>query len=290
VSPDTTLLVLLSAILHAGWNFLLKGAGGSQVVVALAKVAEVALFAPAFFLWSLPTLPGPGVVALFAGVAATGVLMNYAALATAYRHGDLSFVYPISRGAALLFLPVAGGLAFGERVSALEAFGLTLIVGGITVLQLKSFSAASLGELRQSLGSPATRYALLAALTAALYTIWDKRAVQVMQPFGYMFLYTALVAAAYAVWLVRHVPHATISAEWRRHRAAIVAIGGLNTVSYLLTLIALKSGVSSVVIGLRQLSIVFGVLMGWLLLRERLTRPRIAGTLLIVSGCLLLAT
>jgi drug/metabolite transporter (DMT)-like permease len=289
VAGDTALLVLLSAVLHAGWNFLLKRSGGSQVVVAISKLAEVVVFAPAFVIWSMPTLPGAGTVALFAGVAATGVLLNYAALAAAYRHGDLSFVYPISRGGALVFLPVLAGLALGERLSAANALALSLIVGGITILQLRSFTAASVRELRHALATPATRFALLAALTAALYTIWDKRAIQVMQPFGYMFLYTALVAVAYVSWLARRVPAATFREQWRLHWMAAVAIGVLNTFSYLLTLIALRSDVSSIVIGLRQLSIVFGVLLGWAVLREPVTRPRAVGALLIVAGCLGLA-
>ena len=103
----TALLVLLSAILHASWNFLLKRAGGTQVVMSLSKVAEVVVFAPIFLLAFVPVLPSLREALWWAGIASIGVAMNYIALSRAYRLGDLSFVYPIARGAILVFLSYA---------------------------------------------------------------------------------------------------------------------------------------------------------------------------------------
>jgi drug/metabolite transporter (DMT)-like permease len=289
VRPDSIALVLLSAALHASWNLLLKRAGGSQVVVAISKAAEVVCLAPLFLAWTAWRLPGAGTVLLYTGVAAGGVLLNYVAIAGAYRHGDLSFVYPISRGAALAILPVLGFLFLGERIGAREVGGLAVIGGGILLLPLGDFGHSSGSHLRASFGSAATRYALLAALTTAFYTIWDKRAVAVMEPFAYMYLYTVLVAMAYTWWLFTRVEKEERREQWRSHRGAAVAIGLLNVGSYLLILYALRTEVSSVVIGVRQVSIAIGVALGRMLLREPVPPPRAVGAGLIVVGCLTLS-
>jgi len=63
-------------------------------------------------------------------------------------------------------------------------------------------------------------------------------------------------------------------------------VGFLNITSYLLVLVALRTGTSSYVIGLRQLSIAFGVLLGWWFLREQISVPKRVGVALIVAGCL----
>jgi len=63
-------------------------------------------------------------------------------------------------------------------------------------------------------------------------------------------------------------------------------VGFLNITSYLLVLVALRTGTSSYVIALRQLSIAFGVLLGWWLLREQVSAPKRVGVALIVVGCL----
>lgn len=289
MTPLAFALVIASALLHASWNFLLKRAGGGQVVVGLSKVAEVLLFAPVFLVGFAATLPPLSLTAWLTGVAAIGVAANYVALGQAYRHGDLSFVYPISRGAILVFLPVAGWVALGERLSGTGGAALACIVAGILALNLRGFSRVALRELGASLRCRATAWALAAALLAALYTVWDKRAIGTMAPFAYMYLYTLIVAAGYATWLLsRHEPRALRSA-WRDARGAIVAIGALNTVSYLLVLAALQTGVTSYVLGLRQLSIAAGVALGWRYLREPMTPPRAAGVALIVTGCLLLS-
>lgn len=275
--------------MHAAWNFLLKRAGGSQVAVAQSKLVEGFVFLPLFLLWSAPRLPSPGVVLWLSGIAATGVMATYLALAGAYRHGDLSFVYPVSRGAALALLPPLGALTFGERLSPGGAIALVLIVGGIVALQLERLSLDAVRSLGSALGRPATRYALVAAVTTAAYTIWDKYAIRRMEPFAYMYTYTVIVALAYGAWVRRRVPAEERASTWQQHRWAIVGIGVLNTLSYLLTLIALRDDTSSLVIGLRQLSIVFGVLLGAALLGERLTPPRVVGVAMIGIGCVTIA-
>lgn len=275
--------------MHAAWNFLLKRAGGSQVALAQSKLVEAVLFAPVFVYFAARTLPATGVVVLLVGVASTGVLANYMSLAAAYRHGDLSFVYPIARGAALAMLPAFGWVFLGERLTVTSAIAIVVIVAGIIVLQLPALTREGLRTLAGALRAPATRYALLAALTTAGYTIWDKHAIRQMDAFAYMYLYTAVVAVLWGGWTWRHTPAEERRATWQAHRVAIIAIGALNMGSYFLTLLALRTDASSLVIGLRQLSIVFGVLLGAWLLGERLSRPRVLGVGLIAAGCLLIA-
>jgi drug/metabolite transporter (DMT)-like permease len=212
-------LVLLSALLHASWNLLLKRAGGTQEVVALSKIVEVVLFAPVFVWGFAADLPEAATVAWFTAVAATGVGLNYLFLARAYRHGELSVVYPISRGAILAFLPVAGWFALGERVAPLGVAGLLAIVCGILVLNLPEWSRSAVRGLATSLRGRATLYSIAAGFVAAGYTVWDKRAVAVMAPFAYMYLYTVLVALGYGVWLATRVASGATRQAWARARA-----------------------------------------------------------------------
>lgn len=289
MSPTGFALVIVSALFHAAWNFLLKRAGGGQIVVGFSKIAEALLFAPVFLVAFASTLPSVGTTLWFTGIAAAGVGANYVALGQAYRHGDLSFVYPIARGAALVFLPLVGFVALGERLSISGAVALASITLGIVALNLSDFSPQALRALSSALRARASAWAIVAAIITALYTIWDKRAVMTMAPFAYMYLYTLFVALGYAAWLLaRHEP-AVLGETWQRSRVSIVATGALNTCSYLLVLLALRTGITSYVLGLRQLSIAVGVALGWRLLREPMSRPRATGVAMIIAGCLLLS-
>jgi len=280
------LLVILSATTHAYWNFLLKRSGGTQLFVGLSKVGEVVMFAPFFLALVAPKMARFDGLFMLAAVGAVFVLVNYVCLAWAYRHGDLSFVYPLARGSILLFLPFLAFVTVGERVSAMGTFALSLIVCGIVALQLPSLEWRALSSLGHRLRSPATTFALLAAFAAACYTLWDKHAVQRVPAFAYIYLYTAITAIAYGAFIWRRYPRTEVARQWRTHRWPILQVGFLNITSYLLVLVALRTGTSSYVIGLRQLSIAFGVLLGWWLLREQVSVPKRVGVALIVAGCL----
>jgi drug/metabolite transporter (DMT)-like permease len=289
MTSATIALVLASAFAHAYWNFLLKKTRGAEVFIALSKVVETLVFAPFFLLVALRGLPATPLALLIVLVATLGVLANYAGLTMAYRHGDLSVAYPISRGATLLFLPPLDLLAFGERVDATGIAGLVAILIGVLTLNLPELSWRAVRQLSTHLVHRPVVWALAVALNNAVFTLWDKYAVRSLNPFAYMYAYTSLTAACYAAFIWRRHPRRVIAAEWTGKWSAITQVAVLNMLSYLLILFALRSGVASYIIGFRQLSIAVGVVFAWRLLGERVTASRRAGAILIVAGCLLVA-
>ena len=281
--------VILSAALHAIWNFLLRRAGGDNTVVALSKVAEAFLLFPlAVLVWrSSGTVPAAGYVAAVI-VAAILALANYAALTAAYRRADLSLVYPVARGGVFLFLPVLGFLVFDERLGAPGWLALAMIVTGIILLPLARLDRVALGELGRHGRERFMAFALMAAAATAAYTIWDKYAVGRFDMVLYFYGYTLLLGIWFAVALVRTPPE-HVREQWRRHPVSIVMIGLLNSAAYLLVLVALRDGMSTQVLAVRQLSIPIGVLLGWQMLKEPLTPGRAMGAALITGGCILAA-
>lgn len=282
-------IVLASTVTHAYWNFLIKRAGGGQVFVGISKIIEAVVFVP-FFIAALAidrvnlTSAWPLII-----VGAALTLSNYLALGRAYEVGEMSVVYPVARGATLLFLPVLGFIAFGERLSALGWLAVAAITAGILVLQLPALDGASIRTLVPKLATPSVAYALIAALAAAGYAVWDKRAVQYLPPFIYFYAYSAIVALAYAAFLARTCPRAAMHAEWRAHRGPMLQVAVLNTVTYVLVLFALRSGTSTYVVAVRQLSIAVGAVLAWRLLGETFGAPRRLGVALVVAGCILVA-
>ena len=281
--------VILSAALHAIWNYLLRRAGGSRTVAALSIVAESILLLPlaVVILVSSGGIPvGRFVPAIVVG--ALLALGNYAALMAAYRTADLSLAYPVARGGVFLFLPLLGFIVFGERLDVRGWLALGLIVTGIMMLPLSRFDRAALGELGRHLRDRAMGFALLAAASTAGYTVWDKFAIGYLDTYLYLTGYTVLLGMWFALSLVR-APRDEVREQLRAHSWRIVTIGVLIAASYLLVLVALRNGMSTQVLAVRQLSIPIGVVLGWRLLRESLTLPRAIGSSLITAGCILAA-
>src|ERR1044071_6909307 len=95
--------VLFAAVCHASWNALVK--------VALDPLSSTTLIlcgATVLSLAAIPFLPAPAQASWpYLAASAVILLLYFAALAEAYRAGDLSQVYRISRGAAPLVPAVA---------------------------------------------------------------------------------------------------------------------------------------------------------------------------------------
>lgn len=96
ISPAVMLAVLAAALLHAGWNALLKASPDKDL-----ESAALALCRGVLALLALPWVAAPAAASLPWMIASVAVhVLYFWALAGAYRYGDLSFTYPIMRGGA----------------------------------------------------------------------------------------------------------------------------------------------------------------------------------------------
>ena len=275
-------LVLTSALLHATWNFFNKGSPDRWAFFVSQGVITCVAYAPlAVWNWPADGIAREGWVWIAASALTHA---GYAVfLLKSYDAGDLSVAYPLSRTAPALvaawdLLTARGQLTVGGVAGALLAG-----VGAVT-LQLP---ALRLRGGRAVLRDNVTRYALLTAVCIAVFTIIDKQGVAHVPPFVYLYLLSAGEFSIIAVQLGRGA-WSRGAREVRTNGRAVLFTALLGPVSYLLILWVLATAPASYVLGLRQTSIVFGVLLGRIFLGEGETRYRLAGAAVITMGSLLI--
>jgi drug/metabolite transporter (DMT)-like permease len=267
-----TFAVLGAALLHAGWNALVKS-GTDQVL----DTALVALGSSAATLPFLGFVPPPDAAA-WPWLAASAVIHvgYFTALAGAYRAGDLSHGYPIMRGVAPVLVALSAFAWFGEAPGAAMWAGVLLICGGVTWLGVAGF------DWRRS--RAATGWALANAAIIAAYTLVDAAGVRaaggaaryVVWLFFFMGLpYVLLVLAVRRRALVSHT-----LCYWRRGLLG----GGCVVASYGIALWAMTRAPVAAVAALRETAVVFGALIGAWLLKEGHVRRRLAGAAVVFAG------
>jgi len=283
MSAAAIALVLLSALLHATWNFFNKGSPDRWAFFFGQGTATIVLYMP-FLFWCWP----------HAGIDALGWLWIIASAIThagyafyllkAYDAGDLSVAYPLSRTAPML-LAVWDMIMLRGQLTAAGFVGALLSGAGALTLQVPALRARG---ARAVMGDKVTRYALVTALFIAAFTLFDKQGVGRVHPFVYLYLITfgefALIGA--------RLGRGAMPRVWRELRSnsrALLFTAVMGPFSYLLILWVLASAPASYVLGLRQSSIVFGVLFGHFLLGEGETRYRLAGAVVIAAGSVLIA-
>ncbi len=197
MDPAIVALVLFAALLHVAWNILLKTAGDPMAAATVGIAAAAIVIVPAATIGWLaagrPAIP-PSALAL---AALSGAIETayFVSLSAAYRHGDLSLVYPTARGTAPLLAVVIGVVVFGERLEVPGTIGVTALLAGILLLTRpwRLFVGHTLGSDR--LG---TAYALATGVFIATYSAVDRVGARLTEPW----LYAALIWPAMAVGLI----------------------------------------------------------------------------------------
>ncbi len=138
------------------------------------------------------------------------------------------------------------------------------------------------------MSDPTIRLAWAAALLVATYSLIDDQGVSIVSPMLYLVVYAAIGLAAYTpLVLWRHRGH--LKDEWRSNWCSILAAGAISPLGYLLAFMALRIAPVSYVSSIRQISIVVGVVLGSLLLKEPFGRIRLIASLVMFAGVTIIA-
>jgi|HigsolmetaAR203D_1030402.scaffolds.fasta_scaffold00138_28 drug/metabolite transporter (DMT)-like permease len=272
------LAVLLAAVLHASWNALVKVSADRLSAMGLLTLASGVIG-----LVFLPFVPAPSPAAwpFLAG----SVLLHIGYrlfLVEAYRHGDLSHVYPISRGTGPLIVALLSAAIVGEQMGLMTALGVTAIALGVIALAFRGGPAVL--ERPEPL-----LYALGTGLFIAGYTLTDGLGGRANDGHG----------AAYVVWLLTLDAPIFVAIVWIRRGDAFwhairenawsgLAGGGMSLAAYALAVWAMTLAPLAAVAALRETSVIFAALIGRLLLKEGFGVWRLAASCIVAAGVALL--
>ena len=215
-------VVLFAALLHAGWNALVK-AGREPFLTSVL----VASGGAAISVVALPLLPQPDAASWPCVLASTCIhFFYYGLLAAAYRHGDMSHAYPLMRGSAPVLVAMLSVPLLGERLSAQQYAAVATISAGIFGLwfaaprrarataQPAPAAPAMATARRPGSSARATLYALLNALAIAAYTLVDGIGVRKSgSPAAYTMWLFVLSASGLLAWTLARRPREARAAD-----------------------------------------------------------------------------
>ena len=273
--------MLCGAVLHAGWNALVKSAGDKTVDTALVHFLG-ALVALPFMLWV--GLPRPESWP-FIGVSLFIHIGYYIALAGAYEHGELGMTYPIMRGFAPLLVAIGSASIIGESPTTAAWFGTVAITLGVALVGL-----AHPGEALHH--RKALAFAFANAAIIACYTFVDGLGVRASgDALRYVLILFVLDGLPYPllVWWRRSPEQRRAMVVYARMRWPLAALGGAASIgSYAIALWAMTRAPVASVAALRETSVLFAAVLGTLLLKEKFGMQRAIGTVVIVAGVMAL--
>lgn len=275
------LLVIPAAFIHAIWNYLTKKVGGGSLFIGLVAAVSTVSYLP-FILWigikneiSLNWLQLIWVV-----ISGLWHMFYFCLLEYCYRHGDLSIVYPLTRGSGILLATIGAVFILGEKPSILALVGIGLILSGVFVLTrcTGTKKSAGINNRRQYV------LALLCGLTIASYTMWDKFAVSslFLNPLVISWCQNFVLFIALSIFNFRE--RDKVFAHWKANWPEAICVGILCPLSYILILIAMTFCPVSYISPAREFSILIGTFLGTKCLNEAANWWRMVGAGIMLTG------
>jgi drug/metabolite transporter (DMT)-like permease len=274
LSLTVTLAVIAAAVTHAAWNAIAHGIKDQTLAFALIGVGGIAVGIP---LVIVAAMPRADCWPYLLGSVAIHVFYNLL-LMQCYRLGEFSQVYPLARGTSPLVVTILAAIFIHEHLGLAQVAGVLVVSAGLATLVLAG----------RRPGRAAFLAAVSTGLTIAAYTTVDGVGVRLSaSPVGYigwLMVLESLCVPMFAVVRRRDV----LLKQPKRILLAGLAAGALSVLAYGLVLWAQTRGALAPIAALRETSVIFGAIIGTLIFREPFGRTRIAATVLVAAGIILL--
>lgn len=260
---------LASAVAHA----LMKSGQNKLAVQALVRIG-IAVFAVPAILWF--GLPPSGLWPWIIAAVTTHLLYNLTLVWT-YSLNDFSASYPIARGVAPIVTAIVGIAVLGDQLGLLALLGIGVVGCGIIALadpravSRIGLIAALCAGLMTSGYTPIDAAGMRAAPDAALFVAW-------------LFALDGVSLPALLFLMYGRQGFALLRRDFRTG----VMAGLVSPFAFAPVLFALRMAPAGAVSALRETSVLFGVVLGRVMLKEHVDARRIGGAALMMVGTLLI--
>jgi drug/metabolite transporter (DMT)-like permease len=277
MTPIVFFAVITAALLHAVWNALVKGGADKRLNMAGVVIGHLPLA-----LVALALVPAPDPASYPYIVAGTVLHFGYQwFLLGSYKIGDLTQVYPIARGVAPLLVAAISLLFLGVDLSGMEMLAIVTIAAGILSISL----VRGADGLRNG---KATAMALTTGCFIASYSLVDGLGARASgSAIGYYAWLGIANALIFAGFMAVTSPQVLRDLPTRGLKVFLIG-GAASFLAYSLVIWAFTQAPIALVTALRETSIVFALLIGVLLMGERLSLGKVASTMITLIGVILL--
>ena len=264
------ILILVSALCHAVWSAIIKSSKNPLSLMGITSVLEVTIFLPLTF-----TVPFPTLEVWYFLIATVIIHVIYRLnVIYSYRYGDLSYIYPISRGSSCLFVAIISILFLSSDISVAGFVGILIVCIGLFLI---SYSK------NLSFNFRGFALAISTAILITAYTLVDGVGVRLSEN-GFSYIYWLFTLNGIPLLII-----GLISIDGLRKRETYtfrsgIAAGVFATSSYAIVVWSMQFIEIAYVSSIREISIVFAAIIGMLFLFEKNAKSRIIPSILIVSG------
>ena len=268
-------LVLLSAVVHAGWNFFAKKSEVNKLVLLWAGQLLAGMVILPHTVYRI-SIEGFSLSSAYLVLISSIIHQIYfCCLGHAYELGDLSLVYPVARGVGIIGTALLASLLGIDQISLLGLTGVAVVLIGIGTI---AFQPATFDELKKPL-----YVAISVGCAISAYSVFDKVAVDSISPIIYISVCHIVGPLLIFPWLITQ-RKSDIIEVLSEHKLYATSIGLASIATYGLVLWAFTLSPATYVVALRETAIAVAVVLGVGVLKEELSSKKVIGVTAILIG------
>ena len=264
------IIILFAAACHAGWSSIVKSKN-SLAIMGITSVVEIVFFTPLVFYVPFPPLE------IWYFIISSVILHGFYRLSVvySYKFGDLSFVYPIARGGSSLIIAIITLIFLDEKISLICLTSILIVCIGIFLIYYNQ---------KIKFNFPAFFLAMSTAFLIAIYTIVDGYGIRLSyNKFSYLYWMLLLNGVPILLFSIYSKEKPLKNIDLKFICWGVLA-GILAILSYCLVVWSMQYLEIAYVSSIREASIIFATLIGFLLLNEKQAKNRLIPSGLIVIG------
>ena len=269
-------LILFAATLHAGWNLIIKSFNNSLTAMGVKLLLQSIIFIPFIFFVPFPS----GITWLY--LIGSVLLHNYyfITLGISYNKGDLSYIYPISRGCSPIFITIFAFIFLQDKISITGLVGILIVSCGLLLLTFK--------DIKNNINLDVLKLALIISFTISLYTLCDGAGVRsVDNSFSYivwLFFLDGWLIFAYVYYKNKK----DLFSIHLKQFSLIVLASMMSFAAYSIIIWSMKYTKIGYVSSIREASIIIATLFGLFVLKEKMVIIRIISSFIFISGIIII--
>ena len=266
------LLIFFAVFLHAIWNIIIKSLNNSLVAIAVKVFFQSIIFFPVIFFVPTPE----GITWFYLIASALLHSLYFILLGVMYNREDLTFIYPIARGCAPVFVTILSFIFLVDVIPLLGVVGILIVSFALMLISLNNF--------KTKIDIKIIGISVFIAFIISIYTFTDGVGVRSVENSSTFIVWNFFFGGWVSIGYVYLTNKQALFSLKIKDLFLITCATIISFSAYAIIIWSMKYEPIGFVSSMRESSIIFASIIGLLILKEKISFIRIISSIMFFLG------
>jgi len=271
-STSIYLLIFFAAFLHALWNIIIKSLNNSLVGIAVKVFFQSIIFTPIIFFVPLPE----GITWFYLICSFLLHSLYFILLGIMYNREDLTFIYPVARGCAPVFVTILSLIFLYDTISLFGIIGILIVSFALIIISFNKFNT--------KIDIKIIGISLFIAFIISIYTFTDGAGVRSVENSSTFIVWNFFFGGWISIGYAYLTNKKALFSLKLKELFLIFCATVVSFSAYAIIIWSMKYEPIGFVASMRESSIIFASIIGFFILKEKIGYIRITSGIIFFIG------